>query len=169
MEWVEGKGGGDGTRVVTSEGGSPSGHEVFFDNGRVRGILRHVSASMLKARARESRRPSNLLSKQRVRSPRTPCSVHPPRDFVDWIFPPPPPPLYFAAAMVVLDQRALATKQTRTHPINCEYLTLLFTLVFIVYISIVFVTVDIVVTLRLRHRHHRYHLQWRRHGGRTEH
>ena len=71
--------------------------------------------------------------------------------------------------MEVSDQRVLTTKQIKMHPINFEYLTLLFTLVFIVYISIVFVTVDIVVTLRLRHRHHRYHLQWRRHGGRTEH
>ena len=79
------------------------------------------------------------------------------------------PPPSRVAAMEVSDQRALTTKQIKTHPINFEYLTLLFTLVFIVYISIVFVTVDIVVTLRLRHRHHRYHLQRHRHGGRTEH
>ena len=31
-----GEGGGDDTRVVTSEGGLPRGHEVFFDDGSVR-------------------------------------------------------------------------------------------------------------------------------------
>ncbi len=103
-----GRGGGDDTRVVTSEGGSPPGHEVFFDDGMVRGILRRVSASMLTARARASRRPSNHPPKQRVRSPVTPRSVHPPRDFVDGILPPPPPP------MEVSDQRALTTKQIKT-------------------------------------------------------
>jgi hypothetical protein len=51
------------------------GHEVFFDNGRVRGILRDVSASMLTARARVSWRPSNRPSKQRVRKNRRVLSI----------------------------------------------------------------------------------------------
>ena len=135
------------TCVVTSEGGSPPGHEVFFNDGRVQGIVHRVSASMLTAGARESPRPSNHPSNQQVWSPRMPCSIHSPRDFVDWIFPPPPPPLYLTGAMEVSDQRALTTEQTETHPINYEYLTLLFALVFIVYISIVYVPVVIVITV----------------------
>ena len=66
---------------------------------------------------------------------------------VDWIFPPPPPPLYLTGAMEVSDQRALTTEQTKAHPINYEYLTLLFALVFIVYISIVYVPVVIVISV----------------------
>ena len=142
-----GEGGGDDTRVVTSEGGLPRGHEVFFDDGRVRGIFRRFSASMLTAGARDSPRLSNHPSNQRVWSPRMPCSLHPPRYFVDCIFTPPPPPLYLTGAMEVSDQRALTTEQTKTHPINYEYLTLLFALVFIVYISIVYVPVVIIISV----------------------
>jgi hypothetical protein len=57
--WWEDKGDVDACmRVVTSEGGWPHGHEVFFYDGRARGILYRVAASMLTARARAWSRPS---------------------------------------------------------------------------------------------------------------